>query len=433
MATTSDPASDLTAGKLYALCMDAKPAGGEWFSMMDTATRLFGAIKAYYRLALTEPIGMTIFVWGWNNLWYGRFLGVLLTMCLPVLPFMIMAVELGKRLNSKLNPYVDTDWKLQGPGRVFFVGPDSLLASIFWDFYLALSVLTASYLQYGTDADGLEHTWYDAITTKDFWLDLLDQAGAKRPRQLGSWDGSVARSEGPGVEYGRADLVCKITDSYLGIGDKVLKRGVDFACLEDLQEILSADPAYKGKPAIMCEFIKPDESVQISSEGFGAVHSLDIVTTRTKNGVKVLTVLLWTDCETWTSHSCTAGYIIDVHTETIVAATAWYSPHFAKQTSSLIGTRIPGIQEACAKAVAAHSACGLPWLTTVGWDAMITNDGVYFFEGNVAAYRTPRRVFLTPELTTEFFNTYRGPGSPVPWRHGATPQLPKMRRKCSGG
>ena len=49
---------------------------------------------------------------------------------------------------------------------------------------------------------------------------------------------------------------------------------------------------------------------------------------------------------------------------------------------------------------------------------MLTPDGVYFFEGNVAAYRTPRRVFLTPELTDEFFAQYRGPGSPVPWRGG---------------
>ena len=34
--------------------------------------------------------------------------------------------------------------------------------------------------------------------------------------------------------------------------------------------------------------------------------------------------------------------------------------------------------------------------------AMLTPDGVSFFEGNVAAYRTPRRMFLTPKLTAEF-------------------------------
>ena len=45
---------------------------------------------------------------------------------------------------------------------------------------------------------------------------------------------------------------------------------------------------------------------------------------------------------------------------------------------------------------------------------MLTDDGVFFFEGNVAAYRTPRRMFLTPNLTWEFLKEYRGEGSPVP-------------------
>jgi len=179
--------------------------------------------------------------------------------------------------------------------------------------------------------------------------------------------------------------------------------------------------------------------------------------------LQVLTVLLWTDCSDWSSHSCEAGYLIDVHSETIVAPTAWYSPYFAKQNSKLLGVRLPGVREACAKAVAAHEASELPWLTTVGWDAMITDDGasaraaskpsrarplahalprtlprarlavdmrltteplpacpppplagVYFFEGNVAAYRTPRRIFLTPSITRAFFEEFRGEGSPVP-------------------
>ena len=78
------------------------------------------------------------------------------------------------------------------------------------------------------------------------------------------------------------------------------------------------------------------------------------------------------------------------------------SSHPAAQTSNLLGKKVPGLRDACEKAVAAHAESDLPWLTTVGWDAMITSDGVFFFEGNVAAYRTPRRMFLTPSLTTEF-------------------------------
>jgi hypothetical protein len=125
----------------------------------------------------------------------------------------------------------------------------------------------------------------------------------------------------------------------------------------------------------------------LSGDGYGQVHSLDIVTLRTKAGVRVLTCLLWTDCDTWSSHSCKAGYLVDVHSETVVAPTAWYSPYFATQPSSLIGTIIPGVREACAKAVAAHEASTLPWLTSVGWDCMLTPEG------------TPPNTHATPDAT----------------------------------
>ena len=341
--------SGLAAGRLYSLCLNAQPAAGEWFSIADTASRLTGAVKAFYRLMLTEPFSLAYFAYGWNTLWYGRVLGLALTFCLPVLPFVLMLGEAAKRLNEKLNPWVETDWKMAGPGRVFFVRPDTLIASLIWDFYLAISVFSASFLQFGTDRDGLMHTWYDSIATKEFWLALLDEAGAKRPRQLASWDGATAHNVGPGVTHGKANLVCKISDSYLGIGDLIFKRGEDFSSLEDIQRTLAANPQYAGKKAILTEFIVPDEQVALSSEGYGAVHSLYIVTTRTKEGVKVLTVLLWTDCTEWSSHSCQAGYLVDIETETICAPTAWYSPYFAKQQSSLLGTKLPGVQEACAK------------------------------------------------------------------------------------
>ena len=41
-------------------------------------------------------------------------------------------------------------------------------------------------------------------------------------------------------------------------------------------------------------------------------------------------------------------------------------------------------------------------LTCVGWDAMITDEGPTFFEGNVAAYRTPRRMALSLSLADGF-------------------------------
>jgi len=396
----------LTADRLYLLMLEARPMSGTWFSIWDTATRLTLALLCFYRFLIFQPLSMCIFAFRWNSLWYGRVMGALLTLCLPYLPFYLCAVEVGKRINEKM-PWAEADWKMKGPGRVFFVRPDSLIASLLWDFYLVISVMVGSYMQYGTDSDGMMHTWYDSICTKEYWIGLLDSVGARRPLQLASWDGATAHDVGPGVIHGRCNLVCKISDSYLGIGDRVLVRGKaaggDFDSLADLQQILGADAEYDGKPAIISEFIHPAQDVRVSSDGFGQVHSLDILTMRTKaGGVRVLTVLLWTDCDGWSSHSCTAGYVVDVHSETVVAPTAWYSPAFAKQRSNLLGMRLPGVREACEKACAAHAASELPWLYTVGWDAMLTPDGVVFFEGNVAAYRTPRRMFLTPQLTAGF-------------------------------
>ena len=145
----------------------------------------------------------------------------------------------------------------------------------------------------------------------------------------------------------------------------MLRRGVakggDFDSLADIQRLLAADPEYAGKVAILCELVHPARGITIASKGFGRVHSLDIVTLRTKAGkqtkprapptrrlsscarlkaraltpicalarvcalpgVRVLTCLLWTDCDTWSSHSCQAGYLIDVRTETIVAPASW--------------------------------------------------------------------------------------------------------------
>jgi len=395
----------LVAPELYDKCLHASPPPGGWFSIVDTITRLSLTFYAFYRFLVTRPFSLLYFAYGWNTLWYGRISGLLLTLCLPVLPFFLCGVELLKRVGEMM-PWAEEDWKLKGPGRVFFVRPEAFLASIFWDFQLALASFCGSFLQFGTDRDGLMHTWYDTICNKEYWLALLDQVDARRPLQLASWDGKTAHAEGPGPEFGSADLVSKINDSYLGIGDRVLKRGKaaggDFDTLADIQAILEADPEYAGKQAILCEFIVPTKTAKVCSEGFNPVHAIDIITMRTKDGVKVLNVLLWTDCEEWSSHSCTAGYVVDIATEKVAAPVAWYSPYFAKQKANLVGLQLPGVQHACEKAVAAHEASKLGWLKTVGWDAMITPDGVFFFEGNVAAYRTPRRMFLTPGLNKAF-------------------------------
>ena len=173
---------DLRAGKLYEICLDASPAGGTWFSIADTSVRAGLAVLLFYRFLVLQPLALLRFAWGWNTLWYGRLIGALLTLYLPFLPVLFFGLVIYTRLNEALNPFVKVDWKMAGPGRVFFVRPDSFFASLMWDFYLSISVFSGSFLQYGTDKDGLAHTWYDEICTKEYWFGLLDAAGARRPR-----------------------------------------------------------------------------------------------------------------------------------------------------------------------------------------------------------------------------------------------------------
>jgi hypothetical protein len=331
-APSHKDAKDLgvTAGKLYSGCLHASPPAGGWFSVADTLRRFTLVIFMFYRFLMFSPWSLIRFAFAFNSLWYGRVLGAMLTMLLPVLPVLLCVVEFAKRMREYL-PWAETDWKMQGPGRVFFVRPDSLLASFLWDFYLCVSVFCGSFLQYGTSVDGIEHTWYDSICTKEYWFGLLDAVGAPRPLQLARWDGGTVHDVGPGLGHGQCSIVCKISDSYLGIGDRILTRGKaaggDFDTLADVQALLAADPEYSGRPAVLAEFVQPTDALNLSSDGFGNVHSLDIITLRTSVGVKVLTVLLWTDCDGWSSHTCQAGYLVDVDTETIVAPTAWYSPY----------------------------------------------------------------------------------------------------------
>ena len=172
----------MRAGRLYEICLDASPAGGTWFSIADTSVRAGLAVLLFYRFLVLQPLALLRFAWGWNTLWYGRLIGALLTLYLPFLPVLFFGLVIYTRLNEALNPFVKVDWKMAGPGRVFFVRPDSFFASLMWDFYLSISVFSGSFLQYGTDKDGLAHTWYDEICTKEYWFGLLDAAGARRPR-----------------------------------------------------------------------------------------------------------------------------------------------------------------------------------------------------------------------------------------------------------
>ena len=81
------------------------------------------------------------------------------------------------------------------------------------------------------------------------------------------------------------------------------------------------------------------------------------------------------------------------------------SPVLAKMDASLVGTRLPGIKQACARVCAAHDKTFVhyPHHTIVGWDAMIMKNNEYvFFEGNIGFARARQHMFFSTELLLEF-------------------------------
>lgn len=375
--------AELTAGKWYQECLlsgNTRPFGG-WFGLWDCFWRYSLTVMLFYWNMITTPLSFASYTYEYNRLWYGSW-GHALTAIYPVLPLGIIAAELFKKLKERFSK--EENWMTAGPGAVFFVKPPNPLADLLWSCYLNTSMFTAQYLLAGTHPDAISHTWEDTLLTKDFWRAALDQVHARVPRQLGRWVGDELKLF---HDLNHSDLVIKVPDSYLGIGDSFWNYGRDYSTKEDLEGNLKEN--YTGKEVMVLELVRPKKDL--------GVHSLDIVTVRTPDGnAKVLSVLLWTKCTTDSSHSCQEGYVVDAESETIVGACNWYCAAFADADAPLIGTQFPGVRDACRSAVAAHNAINEKWLVAVGWDAMVMDkDQVVFFEGNFAGARTPRRVFLS--------------------------------------
>eukprot|EP00756_Hemistasia_phaeocysticola_P037043 Hpha_TRINITY_DN16676_c1_g2::TRINITY_DN16676_c1_g2_i1::g.182825::m.182825 len=379
-----------TAGRLYDECLMVD--GDQWFSLRDCCYRYSLTVALYYWALLTTPFSLLKYLFKYCMLWYGP-AGVLLWATFPVLPIGVAVLTGIKKVQSLFKP----DWSMAGPGRVFFMKPDNPIGAFVWDCYLCQSMMVCQFYLVGTNSDAISHTWCDILLTKDFWRSVLGQEKARCPLELGRWNnGSMEWKH----ELKTRDVVVKIPDSYLGIGDAFWNHGKDYNSRNDLEEMLKEQ--YSGKEAMILEFCRPDKEL--------GVHSLDIVTLRNGDDVRVLSVLLWCDCETSSSHSCRAGYIVDVETEKIVGPARWYSPYFAKQATPLVGQTLKGVRQAALKAVDAHRAIEYKWLTAVGWDCMINNESdIVFFEGNFAGARTPRRIFLNWSCLYEFVSSWAWP------------------------
>eukprot|EP01059_Diplonema_ambulator_P019156 TRINITY_DN319_c0_g2_i1.p2 TRINITY_DN319_c0_g2~~TRINITY_DN319_c0_g2_i1.p2 ORF type:complete len:456 (+),score=133.08 TRINITY_DN319_c0_g2_i1:182-1369(+) len=376
---------------MYEHCNNAPKS--DWFSFRDCLWRYTMTVMLHYWALLTSPIAYTIYTWKHNIIWYGTLPGIALSLFLPILPVGIALIVFYKFVESFFVP----DWSMAGPGRVFFVKPKNPLGAFLWDCYLKQSMQVGQFYLVGTNHDAIEHTWFDKILTKDFWRAALNQVDGRLPRELGRWqNGQLTMHH----DLETCDVVVKLPDSYLGIGDAFWSYGKDYHNVAELEKALQKE--YQGKEALVLEMVRPKKEL--------GVHSLDIVTLRTPDDdVKVLSCLLWTDCTTDSSHSCRAGYCVDVETETIVAPAAWYSPFFATMNAPLVGSKMPGVRKACATAVAAHKNIEQKWLTAVGWDAMVMEKEIVFFEGNFAGARTPRRMFLSLACLLEFVRSFAWP------------------------
>ena len=130
----------------------------------------------------------------------------------------------GLAVVQKIKSLFVKDWTMEGPGRVFFMKPENPIAAFIWDLYLTQSMFIGQYFLVGTHPDAIEHTWYASILTKHFWRETLDGVKARLPRKLGTWDGKELTVHYEG-EIERCDLVVKIPDSYLGIGDSFWNKG----------------------------------------------------------------------------------------------------------------------------------------------------------------------------------------------------------------
>lgn len=206
----------------------------------------------------------------------------------------------------------------------------------------------------GTHTDAISHTWVDTLLTKDMWREALTEVDARLPRQLAVWENNGLKDVAKDL-IGH-DLVVKLDDSYLGIGDNFWHFGKDYSTEAEFQAKMSeayVGNEFDGRRALVLEMVKPKTDL--------GVHSLDIITMRTPDDdVKVISVLLWADCTTSSSHSTQAGYTIDIETETVVAPAGWYSPYFATMKTPLIGRKYHGVRKAAQSAIAAHKAikCG---------------------------------------------------------------------------
>jgi len=390
--------------QLYTLCTDISPPLGGWFGLYDCFGRAMRSVFAFYYLAITHPISFFQFSLAYNYLWYGKNVGYLLTLCFYVVwPFAVLILRILLKLKNMCIFKKSFD-----DGNVFFVAPSNPVSSLMWDFYKEFSVYSSLFIMCGHHQTAIDHSWYDTITQKKFWRDHLTNTGAHVPEKFAEWNNETCTWVNDGDSNVVGDVVIKLPDSYLGIGDLFLAVGETEGyngTREEIETILTnkysqGSEHYRKEGTFVLEWVRP----AIGHE----VHSLDILTVVAPNGsVELASCLYWGKCADGKStHSSKAGYTCDVMNEKILAPAAWYSAYFENEMGNETvdsdvpygcGTSLPGLRAICQNAVQTHENILVeqPWLKMCGWDVLLARKKPTFFEGNFAAHRIPRRIFLT--------------------------------------
>jgi len=395
--TDAKAAAAQNTGKLLNIVTHAQPDYELW-TVFDIFVRgiLRPIILNYYNL-VTSPFEYPFYVWNHFVVWYGLPAAICMMPFYFVAPLAIIVrtliVETKKKVVQWIEGKKGGHWS---DNSIWFIEPDNPVTATMWKLQKELAPFAAGFWLVRTSREGMDHSLLDIITTKDFWRDTFDKNNVRDPRSLGRWEHNKMQRLDKDI---KCDIVLKITDSYLGIGDKFLEHGKDFKSNAELTTIIETFEEYKDRAVIVLEWVRPHPGI--------GVHQLDILTIKTKHGVEAIHCVLWAECTGPSSHSAEGGYVVDIETGTIVSPTDWYTAYFYKRPTAMLGRKIPGVKEAAERCVKMHeSITTLPWLRAVGWDCMVTDRAMkpksggdpqemVFFEGNFAHQRFPRRVMLS--------------------------------------
>jgi hypothetical protein len=190
------------------------------------------------------------------------------------------------------------------------------------------------------------------------------------------------------------DIVHKRKIGHFGVGDGCIKYGVDFKTEHDVEAYFAAlNTGACAANKVSAAEVLALERVLPGDLGY---HNFDIVTMKRPDGeVMLLRAALYHGAKTYdAAHSATNKYLLDPISEKIICR-----EQFNRQRGTcgadpaMIGRVIPGLKAICDQAIKNHQALMKTnnAFTTVGWDAMITEDQrVVWFEGNKAARRVGR-------------------------------------------